>query len=94
MKARHKRIAFILAGVVVIAIAVALVLKSFRSNLVFFFTPTQVVNQEAPKSGNFRIGGIVEEGSLERMPDGTHIKFRVTDTAKTMDVMFTGILPD
>jgi cytochrome c-type biogenesis protein CcmE len=94
MKARHKRIAFILAGVVVIAIAVALVLKSFRSNLVFFFTPTQVVNQEAPKSGNFRIGGIVEEGSLEHMPDGTHIKFRVTDTAKTMDVMFTGILPD
>jgi cytochrome c-type biogenesis protein CcmE len=94
MKARHKRVAFIVAGLVVIAIAVALVLQSFRSNLVFFFTPTQVVNHEAPNNGNFRIGGIVENGSIERMPDGTHIKFRVTDTAKTMDVMFTGILPD
>lgn len=94
MKARHKRIALVIAGLVVLAVAATLILKSFRSNLVFFFTPTQVVNGEAPKEGNFRIGGLVENGSLVRMPDGTHIKFRVTDTAKTMDVVYSGILPD
>jgi cytochrome c-type biogenesis protein CcmE len=94
MKARHKRFAFIAVGLLVLGIAVTLILKSFNSNLVFFFTPTQVVNGEAPKTGNFRIGGLVENGSLERLQDGTHVKFRVTDTAKTMDVVYTGILPD
>jgi cytochrome c-type biogenesis protein CcmE len=94
MKARHKRIALVVAGLVVLSIAATLILKSFRSNLVFFFTPSQVVNGEAPKDGNFRIGGLVENGSLVRLQDGTHIKFRVTDTAKTMDVVYTGILPD
>jgi len=94
MKARHKRFAFIAVGLLVLGIAVALILKSFNSNLVFFFTPTQVVNGEAPKTGNFRIGGLVEKGSLERLQDGTHVKFRVTDTAKTMNVVYTGILPD
>jgi cytochrome c-type biogenesis protein CcmE len=94
MKARHKRFAFVAVGLIVLGIAVALILKSFNSNLVFFFTPTQVVNGEAPKIGNFRIGGLVEKGSLERTQDGTHVKFRVTDTAKTMNVVYTGILPD
>ncbi len=94
MKARHKRIAMIVAGIVVLAIAAALLLKSFRSNLVFFFTPTQVVNGEAPKEGNFRIGGLVETGSLERLANGTQVKFKVTDTAKSMQVVYTGILPD
>ena len=94
MKARHKRFAFIAASLLVLGVAVALILKSFNSNLVFFFTPTQVVNGEAPKQGNFRIGGLVEKDSLERLQDGTHVKFRVTDTAKTMQVIYTGILPD
>ena len=94
MKARHKRFAFIAAGLLVLGVAVALILKSFNSNLVFFFTPTQVVNGEVPEQGNFRIGGLVEQGSLERLQDGTHVKFRVTDTAKTMQVLYTGILPD
>jgi cytochrome c-type biogenesis protein CcmE len=94
MKARHKRIAMIVAGIAVLAIAAALMLKSFRSNLVFFFTPTQVVNGEAPKEGNFRIGGLVENGSLERLANGTQVKFKVTDTAKSMQVVYTGILPD
>lgn len=94
MKARHKRIALIIAGMVVLAIAATLILKSFKSNLVFFFTPTQVVNGEAPKEGNFRVGGLVEVGSLERLANGTQIKFKVTDTAKTMQVVYTGILPD
>lgn len=94
MKSRHKRIAFIIIGLVLITIAVTLVLKSFRSNLVFFFSPTQVANGEAPKTGNFRIGGLVENGSLHRMPNGTQVAFRVTDTAKTISVIYTGILPD
>lgn len=94
MKSRHKRIAFIIIGLVLITIAVTLVLNSFRSNLVFFFSPTQVANGEAPKTGNFRIGGLVENGSLQRMPNGTQVAFRVTDTAKTISVIYTGILPD
>jgi cytochrome c-type biogenesis protein CcmE len=94
MKARHKRFAMIAAAIVVLAIAVTLVLKSFRSNLVFFFTPSQVVKGEAPKEGNFRIGGLVENGSIERLANGTQIKFKVTDTAKSMQVVYTGILPD
>ena len=94
MKARHKRFALIAAGLLVLAIAAALILKSFKSNLVFFFTPTQVVSGEAPKDGNFRIGGLVEMGSIERLASGTQVKFKVTDTAKTMSVLYTGILPD
>ncbi len=94
MKARHKRFALIAAGLLVLAIAATLILKSFKSNLVFFFTPTQVVNGEAPKEGNFRIGGLVEKGSIVRLADGTHIQFKVTDTTKTMQVLYTGILPD
>jgi len=94
MKARHKRIALIVAGIAVLAIAATLLLQSFRSNLVFFFTPTQVANGEAPKEGNFRIGGLVENGSLERLSNGTQVKFKVTDTAKSIQVVYTGILPD
>ncbi len=92
MKSRHKRIIFIILGVVLLAIAATLLLQSFRSNLVFFFSPTEVANGESPKQGNFRIGGLVEVGSVERI--GTQVKFRVTDTAETMDVIYTGILPD
>ena len=94
MKARHKRFTLIAVAVIVLAIAVTLILKSFKSNLVFFFTPTQVVDGEAPKDGNFRIGGLVEMGSIERLKNGTQVKFKVTDTAKTMNVLYTGILPD
>lgn len=92
MKSRHKRIAIIVAGIVLLAIAATLLLQSFQSNLVFFFSPTEVAEGKAPKDGNFRIGGLVEMGSIQR--NGTQVKFKVTDTAKTMDVVYTGILPD
>ncbi len=92
MKSRHKRIAIIVAGIVLLAIAATLLLQSFQSNLVFFFSPTEVAEGKAPKDGNFRIGGLVETGSIQR--NGTQVRFRVTDTAKTMDVVYTGILPD
>ena len=94
MKPRHKRFALIGAGVAALAIATALVLNAFRSNLVFFFTPTQVVAQEAPLGRTFRIGGMVEAGSLSREADGLTVHFRVTDTAKTIPVVYKGILPD
>ena len=94
MKPRHKRIAIIAAGLGVLALASALVLNAFRSNLVFFFSPTQVMANEAPQGKAFRIGGLVETGSVKRADDGLTVHFRVTDTAQTIPVVFTGILPD
>ena len=94
MKPRHKRIALIVAGLAVLAIAATLVLNAFRSNLVFFFTPTQVAAHEAPQGRNFRIGGLVEKGSVQRQADGVTVRFVVTDTAKSVTVAYTGILPD
>jgi len=75
-------------------VAAVLVLNAFRSNLVFFFTPTQVAAKEAPVGTAFRVGGMVEKGSVERMEDGFTVRFRVTDTAKTIPVVYKGILPD
>ena len=94
MKARHKRFGLIAVGLILLVIATVLITKSFRSNLVFFFSPTQVEKGEAPKTGSFRIGGLVENGSLKRMPDGLHVQFKVTDTAKSILVQYKGILPD
>ncbi len=85
---------WILAGVAAIGIAASLVLNAFRSNLVFFFTPTQIASGEAPTGKTFRVGGLVEPGSLKREGDGTTIVFRVTDGAKAIDVSYKGILPD
>ncbi len=94
MKARHRRFAWIGAGVAVLAIAATLVLNAFQSNLVFFFTPSQIAANEAPKGRAFRIGGLVVEKSLKREQDGVTVRFAVTDTANTVPVVYTGILPD
>ena len=94
MKARHRRFAWIAAGVVVLGLAVALVLNAFQSNLVFFFTPSQVVAKEAPQGRPFRIGGLVEDGSLKRTPNSLDVKFIVTDTAQRLPVTYNGMLPD
>ena len=94
MKPRTRRALWIVAGVCLLGVAVALVLNAFQSNLVFFFTPTQVVANEAPKDRAFRIGGLVESGSVARDKDALTVRFRVTDTAKTIPVVFSGILPD
>jgi len=94
MKSRHKKLALIVLVVAALGIAVALVLNAFNSNLVFFFSPTQVANGEAPTSRAFRIGGLVEEGSIKREGDGLTTRFVVTDTAQTIPVTYTGILPD
>ena len=94
MKPRTKRALWIVAGLAGLSVAATLVLNAFRSNLVFFFTPTQVVANEAPHGRSFRIGGLVEAGSLVRDKDALTVRFRVTDTAKTIPVTYTGILPD
>ena len=94
MKPRTKRALWIVAGIAGLGVATALVLNAFQSNLVFFFTPTQVASNEAPRDRAFRVGGLVEEGSVQRDKDALTVRFRVTDTAKTIPVVFTGILPD
>src|SRR5713101_6466852 len=94
MKPRHKRMALIAAGLAALGIALALILQAFQSNLVFFFTPTQVAAHEAPRGRSFRIGGLVEQGSVQRQPDGLTVRFVVTDTAKSVAVVYSGILPD
>ena len=94
MKPRHKRITLIVLGVALLGGAAALVLNAFQSNLVFFFSPSQIAANEAPRGKAFRIGGMVETGSVVRANDGLTVKFNVTDTAKVVPVTFTGILPD
>ena len=84
----------IAAGVALIAVAAALVLNAFQGNVVFFFTPTQVAAKEAPVDRTFRVGGMVEKGSLKRRADGLTVDFVVTDTAKTIPVVYSGLLPD
>jgi cytochrome c-type biogenesis protein CcmE len=94
VKPRHKRLALIAGGVASVALAAALVLNAFRSNLVFFFTPSQIAAGEAPRDRAFRIGGMVVAGSLTRQADGLTVHFTVTDTAKNVPVVYRGILPD
>jgi cytochrome c-type biogenesis protein CcmE len=92
VKPRHKKLAAIGGGLVALGIVVALVLTAFQKNLVFFFSPTQVAAKEAPLGRTFRIGGVVEPGSVKR--DGVDVHFVVTDTAKTLPVVYRGALPD
>jgi cytochrome c-type biogenesis protein CcmE len=92
VKPRHKRIAAIVVGLAALGIATGLVLMAFEKNLVFFFTPSQVAANEAPQGRTFRIGGMVVVGSVRR--DGVDVSFAVTDTAKTIPVVYRGPLPD
>jgi cytochrome c-type biogenesis protein CcmE len=92
MKPRHKRLIAIVGGLAVLGVAAALVLTAFEKNLVFFFTPSQVAANEAPQGRTFRIGGMVEKGSVKR--EGVQVRFVVTDTAKSIPVLYSGALPD
>jgi cytochrome c-type biogenesis protein CcmE len=92
MKARHRRAAVIAGGLAALSLAAFLVLNAFESNLVFFFSPSQVVAGEAPRDRTFRIGGMVKAGTLVR--DNMTVRFVVTDTAQEVSVTYTGILPD
>ena len=92
MKPRHKKGAIIVGVLAAVGTAVALVLNAFNSNLVFFYTPTQIAAKEAPQGRTFRVGGMVESGTVVR--DGVTVRFLVTDTAKTVPVKYDGVLPD
>jgi cytochrome c-type biogenesis protein CcmE len=92
MKPRHQRLAIAAGVVAVVGVAAALVLNAFQSNLVFFYSPSQIASKEAPQGRTFRLGGLVEAGSVKR--DGVTVSFVVTDTAKSVPVRYTGILPD
>lgn len=94
MKRRHKRIIFICVSLAAIGLATWLVLGAFRNNLVFFYSPTQVAAKEAPVNKTFRIGGLVQDGTLKRDTDGLTVRFNVTDTATNIPVVYKGILPD
>jgi cytochrome c-type biogenesis protein CcmE len=94
MKQRHKRLAFASAALVGLAVAVGLVLNAFQDNLVFFFTPSEVMAREAPVDRTFRIGGMVAEGSVRRDPESIRVHFVVTDGVADLPVYYDGILPD
>ena len=94
MKPRQKRLMFIIAGVAAVGIAVGLVLNALKDNVSLYFTPTQVYNKEAPQGRSFRIGGLVEEGSIKREGDGLTVHFVITDLKNKLPVVYRGILPD
>ncbi len=93
MKARHKRFGFVVVGLVGLGLAAWLVFNALDSNLSYFFSPTDVVQKKAPDDHIFRLGGVVEMGSVERGQELT-VKFLVGDGANTVKVAYTGILPD
>jgi cytochrome c-type biogenesis protein CcmE len=94
VKPRHQRLLLIVSGLAVFSAILALVLNAFHSNLVFFFSPTEVAAGHAPKERTFRVGGVVKEGSVRRETDGVTLTFIVTDTEKELAVRYQGILPD
>lgn len=94
MKARQKRLAFVALAVVGISAAAGLAISALKSNISYFFSPTQVLANEAPPDHVFRLGGLVTDGSLDRAEDGLTVLFDVTDNAETVRVSYTGILPD
>ena len=94
MRPRQKRFVFIAVAVVGVATAVGLVLYALRGNVNLYFTPTQVFNNEVPSGRSFRIGGLVEQGSVKREKDGLTVNFVITDTHKSIPVVYKGILPD
>lgn len=94
MKPRHKRLILVLVALALLGLGATFVLKAFRSNLVFFYTPTEVFAGQVPQGQAFRIGGMVLEDSLQRNEDGVTVRFAVTDTMENVPVQYTGILPD
>jgi cytochrome c-type biogenesis protein CcmE len=93
MRARHRRLAAIGAGLVGLAVCVALVLVALEENIVLFFSPSEVATMEIEEGRRLRVGGLVEEGSMAQS-DALHLAFRITDGAEVVNVQYEGILPD
>tara|TARA_B100000902_G_scaffold324402_1_gene318559 strand:- start:244 stop:708 length:465 start_codon:yes stop_codon:yes gene_type:complete len=94
MKKRYKRIIYISSILVFIFILFSLFIKTFNENLLFYRSPSQVSLGEFPEDYIFRIGGVVVDGSLQKSNDTTDVKFKITDYNKTIDIYYSGILPD
>src|SRR5687768_15865886 len=94
MKPRHKRLAIIVIGVAGIVTAGLFILNAFRSNLVYFFSPTEIAQGKAPAGELFRLGGMVEKNSVRKSSDGRKVNFVITDFNESIPVYYEGILPD
>lgn len=94
MKPRQKRAVWVIAGIALVAMAVTLVLRALDANVMFFYSPSQVHAGEAPRGAAFRVGGLVEMNSIQRMADGLQVQFVVTDEAQRVSVRYQGLLPD
>jgi cytochrome c-type biogenesis protein CcmE len=94
MMARHKRLLLVLGIVAGVSVAALLAFQAFKSNVMFFFDPSQVAAGEAPTEKRFRLGGMVEKGSLDKTSGTLDVKFLVTDFKHTVAVKYSGILPD
>jgi len=94
MTRKRRRLILIGAGMLALSAAVALVLTAFEDNLVFFYSPSDLLAEKAPEGRALRLGGLVEEDSVKRLGDGLTVEFRVTDLANAVPVTFRGILPD
>ena len=94
MKPKHQRMAILAAGGVALAIAAALILTAFEDNIVFFHSPTDLVEKDIPPERRLRVGGLVEKGSVSKASDGVTVQFKVTDLKHTVAVRYRGILPD
>lgn len=94
MKPRQKRMWFILGGLAVLSLIAFFLIQALRQNMVFFYSPTQLMQGEAPHNQTFRIGGLVLPGSVERLEDGVRVRFNITDTESTVAVVYAGSLPD
>ncbi len=94
MTRKGRRFAFVVAGMTILGGAAALTLSAFNDTLVFFYSPTDLVKKDVPPGRDVRIGGLVEQGSVKRAPDGKEVHFKVTDMRKTVNVVYRGILPD
>ncbi len=93
MKRKHKRLTFVMIGLLLLGSAAALILTAFEDNIVFFYSPTELADKKPDPTQRLRIGGLVMAGSVEKL-EGAVVAFAITDTAKTVTVQYKGILPD
>lgn len=93
MKPKHQRLVFVGVAIAIVGAAAGLMLNAFEDSVVFFHSPTDLVEKDIPTDRRMRIGGLVEDGSVAKPGDAV-VEFRVTDTANAVPVVYRGLLPD
>lgn len=91
---KRRRLLMVLIGLAGLGVAAALVLLAFEESIVFFYSPSELAQKQIPPERRFRLGGLVEEGSVSKAEDGLTVRFTITDLGETVPVVFTGFLPD